>query len=105
IIGLERGPFRASSGLRFYADHGFEEVGAGIDTLMIAGGKGTGRYLDHPELLRWIRGQATQVRRLASICTGAFFLAEAGLLEGHRATTHWAACSQMARRYPNVRVE
>jgi transcriptional regulator GlxA family with amidase domain len=45
------------------------------------------------------------VRRLASICTGAFFLAEAGLLNGHRATTHWDFCAQLARRYPGVQVE
>lgn len=105
ILGLARGPFRASSGLRLYADHRFDEVGNGIDTLMIAGGRGADRYCSHPPLLRWIRRQEGCVRRLASICTGAFFLAEAGLLEGRRATTHWAHCTELARRYPNVRVE
>lgn len=105
IIGLRRGAFRASSGLRVYADHGFAEVGRGIDTLMIAGGLGATRYRSHAPLLRWIRRQAGWVRRLASVCTGAFFLAEAGLLKGRRATTHWSACSEMARRYPDVRIE
>ena len=105
IIGLKRGAFRASSGLRIYADRGYRETGRGIDTLMIAGGKGADRYCAHPPLLRWIRRQAGWVRRLASVCTGAFFLAEAGLLEGRRATTHWGWCTRLARRYPDVRVE
>jgi len=90
IIGLERGPFRASSGLRIHADRGYGEVGAGIDTLLISGGVGAERYFKSPPLLRWIRRQARSVRRLASVCTGAYFLAEAGLLDGPRATTHWA---------------
>jgi transcriptional regulator GlxA family with amidase domain len=105
ILGLRRGAFRASSGLRLFADRRFNEVGRGIDTLMIAGGVGAERYCAHPPLLRWIRRQAGSVRRVASICTGAFFLAEAGLLKGRRATTHWSSCTQLARRYPDVRVE
>ena len=105
ILGVTRGPFRASSGLRIYADHRFDQVGRGIDTLLIAGGIGAARYQRHAPLLRWIRRQAGMVRRLASVCTGAFFLAEAGLLSGHRATTHWSACDEMARRFPDVAVE
>ncbi|HEX4826310.1 MAG TPA: GlxA family transcriptional regulator [Candidatus Polarisedimenticolaceae bacterium] len=105
IVGLTRGPLRASSGLRFYADRSVSEVGRGVDTLMIAGGMGTERYRSNPELLRFIRRQARSVRRLASVCTGAFFLAEAGLLKGRRATTHWGSCEELARSYPGVRVE
>ncbi len=105
ILGLKRGPFRASSGLRVYADRRFDEVGRGLDTLLIAGGKGTERYRAHAPILRWLRRQARWVRRLASVCTGAFFLAEAGLLKGRRATTHWSFCSQLARRFPDVTVE
>jgi transcriptional regulator GlxA family with amidase domain len=105
IIGLKRGPFRTSSGLRLYADHGIADVDRGIDTLMIAGGLGVEAYRSNKALLRWIRRQAGQVRRLASICTGAFFLAEAGLLEGRRATTHWDHCSDLAREFPDIHVE
>src|SRR5207247_1278035 len=97
ILGLKRGSFRASSGLRVYADRRFDEVGRGLDTLLIAGGRGTERYRAHAPILRWLRRQAGWVRRLASVCTGAFFLAEAGLLKGRRATTHWSFCSQLAR--------
>src|SRR5580765_2344587 len=105
IVGLKRGLFRASSGLRLHADHGYAEVGPGIDTLLIAGGMGAERHRSNPQLLRWIRRQAGSVRRLASVCTGAFFLAEAGLLKGRRATTHWAFCDELARSYPGVTVE
>ena len=105
IIGLKRGAFAASSGLRLFAERGFREVTGGIDTLMIAGGKGTQEHLTHPGLLPWIRKQASRARRLASVCTGAFILAEAGVLKGCRATTHWGACEELASRYPDLRVE
>jgi transcriptional regulator GlxA family with amidase domain len=105
IVGLRRGAFRASSGLRLYADRGFAQVGRGIDTLLIAGGRGAERHCTHAPILRWIRRQAGWVRRLASVCTGAFFLGEAGLLKGRRATTHWGWCTRLAHRYPDVRVE
>ena len=105
IIGLERGPLTASSGLRIVADRAFHEVGGGLDTLLISGGRGAEQHCTSPELLRWIRRQAKRVRRLGSVCTGAYFLAEAGLLDGRRATTHWASCQNLARRYPRVKVE
>ena len=105
IIGLEPGPFRASSGLSLHAEHGFAAVGRGIDTLLISGGRGSDSACANAALLRWIRRQAGQVRRLASVCTGAFLLAEAGLLDRRRATTHWAACEDFAARYPEVRLE
>ncbi len=105
IIGLRRGWFRTSSGLRLYADHGIAEVGHGIDTLLIAGGVGVESHRSHAPLLRWIRRQSALVRRLASICTGAFLLAEAGLLTGRRATTHWNHCSDLSRDFPEIQVE
>ncbi len=105
LLGLKRGAFPASSGLRLHADRRFDEVGRGLDTLLIAGGVGAQRYHAHPPLVRWIRQQARGVRRLASICTGAFFLAEAGLLQGCRATTHWASCAKLARKYPGIQLE
>jgi transcriptional regulator GlxA family with amidase domain len=105
ILGLTRGALRASSGLRVHADHRFDEAGPGIDTLLIAGGLGTRECLSQRRLLRWIRTQSRSVRRLASICTGAFLLAEAGLLDGLRATTHWDSCADFAGRFPRVRLE
>jgi len=105
ILGLRKGPFRVSSGLTIHADRRFDQAGPGIDTLLIAGGRGTAKYYQHPPMIRWIRREARRVRRLASVCTGAFLLAEAGLLKGLRATTHWASCRELAARYPEVQVE
>jgi transcriptional regulator GlxA family with amidase domain len=105
ILGPKRGPFPASSGLRLYADHSFRDVGRGIDTLMIAGGRGAEAYSRHAPLVRWIGRQSGLVRRLASVCTGAFLLGAAGLLRGRRATTHWGWCARLASAYPDVRVE
>ncbi len=105
ILGPRRGAFRASSGVRLYADRRFDEAGDEIDTLLIAGGRGMELHRRNPGLLRWIRREAGRVRRLASVCTGSFFLAEAGLLSGRRATTHWASCEKLAREFPDVRVE
>ncbi|HUB94874.1 MAG TPA: helix-turn-helix domain-containing protein, partial [Stellaceae bacterium] len=56
-------------------------------------------------LLGWVRGRAGHARRVASVCTGAFFLAAAGLLDGRRAATHWFHCAELARRYPAIQVE
>src|SRR5438105_15690372 len=53
IVGLKRGPLRASSGLRLFVDHALDEVGRGIDTLLVAGGKGTERFRTHRAMLRW----------------------------------------------------
>ncbi|MBX7223296.1 MAG: GlxA family transcriptional regulator [Blastocatellia bacterium] len=105
IIGLEQGPFLTSSGLRIYADHSITDVTEGIDTLLIAGGVGVEQYRTNALLLDWIRCQAQSVRRLASICTGAFLLAESGLLNGRRATTHWNHCADFTRAFPEIRVE
>jgi transcriptional regulator GlxA family with amidase domain len=105
IVGLTKGPFKTSSGLRLYAARGFREVRGGLDTLMIAGGIGTAAALEDAALLRWVRAQNGRVRRVASVCTGAFVLAEAGLLKGRRATTHWGYCDRLGDRYPDVQVE
>ena len=105
IIGIERGRFPASSGLALFAEHGYREVGAGIDTLLISGGRGGEKYSRCKPVLAWIRKQSRLVRRLASVCTGAYFLAEAGLLDGRRATTHWGYTEDFASRFPKVQLE
>ena len=76
-----------------------------IDTLLIPGGDGsrTARYDDR--LVGWIRGAARDSRRIATVCTGAFIAAEAGLLDGRTVTTHWARAQQLADDYPRVTVD
>jgi transcriptional regulator GlxA family with amidase domain len=73
------------------------------DLLIIPGGKGA-RHPD-PELVAWVRAHAPRARRVASVCTGAFLLAAAGLLDGRRVTTHWAYCDRLRERYPAVDVD
>ncbi len=76
-----------------------------VDTLLLPGGPGMREGRRSPGLLGAIRHHAASARRVSSVCTGAFLLAEAGLLEGRSATTHWRACEQLAREFPAVRVE
>jgi transcriptional regulator GlxA family with amidase domain len=76
-----------------------------IDTLIVAGGTGTRRAEEDEALIAWLREAAKRARRVTSVCTGAFLLARAGLLDGRRATTHWASCADLAERYPAVTVE
>jgi transcriptional regulator GlxA family with amidase domain len=76
-----------------------------VDTLVVPGGEGTREAFRDEALVSWIRRAAGRARRVTSVCTGAFLLAEAGLLDGRRATTHWSACSALRRRYPSITVE
>lgn len=94
----------ASAGLRFAADP-LPPWCEALDTLLVAGGTGAEAATENPVLIDWVRHRATQARRIASVCTGAFLLAAAGLLEGRRAATHWEYCSRLAQRFPSVRVE
>ena len=81
-----------------------DSVSGLIDTLVVAGGPGaeSGEYDD--AYLRWISDAASRSRRVASICTGAFILAAAGLLDGKRVVTHWKFCDRLAKEFPKVSV-
>jgi transcriptional regulator GlxA family with amidase domain len=93
---------RASSGLRIVPDADLREA-AVSDLLLVPGGAGSREH--NPELVDWLRRNAGRARQLASVCTGAFLLAEAGLLTGRRVTTHWRYCATLARRYPDMTVD
>jgi len=97
------GEVASSSGARMTA----EPLGdpAAVDTLIIAGGDGSRAAMADPALLAFTRGAAAGARRIASVCSGAYVLAVAGLLDGRRATTHWSRAADLARRFPAVRVE
>ncbi|MDS1272636.1 GlxA family transcriptional regulator [Lipingzhangella sp. LS1_29] len=94
-------PIRTSSGLRITPDADLHCQTA-PDLLLVPGGAGT-RH-PPPKVLTWLREQGAHATRLISVCTGAFLLAEAGLLAGRRATTHWAHCHTLANRFPEVTV-
>ncbi|HUK59249.1 MAG TPA: helix-turn-helix domain-containing protein [Stellaceae bacterium] len=78
---------------------------AAPDTLLVAGGPGVHAAADDPAVRNWLRTRAARARRVASVCTGAYLLAAARLLDGRRAVTHWRHCAELARRYPAIRVE
>lgn len=105
LVAREPGPVATSSGYAFVAQRGLAGTRGPLDTLLVAGGLGTDRAAADRALVGWIRRQAPRARRVASVCTGAFLLAEAGLLDGRRATTHWHACAELQRRHPRVQVE
>jgi transcriptional regulator GlxA family with amidase domain len=90
--------------LSFAAQGRFQDVKGKVDSLLLACGLGT-RTARDPALFAWMRKMAAVVRRLGSVCVGSFLLAEAGLLNGKRATTHWKFGHEMASRYPQVKVE
>lgn len=105
LVAREAAPVTASSGLRLIPDRAITAARGPIDTLVVAGGLGVADALQDERLVRWVRSAAGRSRRVTSVCTGAFLLAAAGLLDGRRATTHWAACRELARRHPAVHVE
>ncbi|AKJ09404.1 AraC family transcriptional regulator [Streptomyces incarnatus] len=99
---LDGGPVCTSSGLTLVPDQALTAA-ADPHTLLVPGGEGT-RHAD-PELVDWLRERGPRVPRLVSVCTGAVLLAAAGLLDGRRATTHWAYCDKLARDHPAVAVD
>ena len=105
IVGPTAGPIETSSGIAIVAKRGFRDVRNNVDTLLVAGGRGSRRAAQDPALRAWLARMAPRVRRLGSVCTGTFILAAAGLLDGKRATTHWASCEMLAKMYPRVCIE
>jgi transcriptional regulator GlxA family with amidase domain len=105
VTAATAGPVRTSRGPAIVADRALASVRGAIDTLVVVGGEGADDAAADPQLVDWVRRAAARSRRVTSVCSGAFVLAAAGLLDGRRATTHWAACTRLARAYPLVAVE
>jgi transcriptional regulator GlxA family with amidase domain len=104
LVSADAPLVRTSSGVSVGAQP--LETGQGpVDTLLVPGGWSVGEALRDQALVSWIGAAAARSRRVASVCGGSFLLAEAGLLDGRRATTHWAYSETMARRYPAVTVD
>jgi transcriptional regulator GlxA family with amidase domain len=102
IMAADPGPVTCSAGAVWMAGPLAEGP---FDTLVVAGGEGTRPATRHAELMAWIKREAPRARRVTSVCSGAYLLAEAGLLDGRRATTHWERTPDFVRRYPQVRLE
>lgn len=102
-IALAGGPVQSSSGVSLLA-RPLAEV-RGIDTLIVSGGLGVREAARSSETIAFVRAAAARVRRVASVCSGAYVLAEAGLLDGRRATTHWGRTRHFLAAYPKVRLE
>jgi len=90
--------------LTFLARHRLDRVEGTCDSVLLVCGLATRSVID-PALSAWLRERAGEVRRLGAVCVGVFLLAEAGLLDGRRATTHWKFGRELAARFPAVRVE
>lgn len=107
VLAGSAGPFATSCGVGLVADSAWERFDEPIDTLIVVGSSDAYLYpaLADRRLIEWLRATGPAVRRLVSVCTGAFLLAEAGLLDGRRATTHWMDLQRLRGRYPLVCVE
>ena len=105
VVAASREPVRSSSGVRLLPDATIGDAAPPPDTLLVAGAPHLHASAPDPALLAWLRQTAPGVRRLGSVCSGAFLLAEAGLLAGGRVTTHWAVAARLAARFPDVTVE
>lgn len=108
VLASRAGPVGTTSGLQLTADRSFADAlwdCGPIDTLIVSGGHGTTAALEDAELIAFVKKAAANARRVVSICTGAMILAEVGLLDGKRASTHWWWCPILEKRYPKVQVD
>lgn len=105
LVGSGSGPISSSSGARLLPEATTGQALPDIDTLLVAGAPNAPQAQFSSVLLAWLREHAPRARRFGSVCTGAFALAAAGLLDGRRVTTHWVAAHALAQRYPQVQVD
>ena len=100
---LDGQPVTTSSRLTIAPDTSLRDLSGRTDLLIVPGGEGARR--PDQGLVQWIRDHTRDAARVASVCTGTFLLAEAGLLHGRRVTTHWAYCAELAEQYPDLTVD
>ena len=105
LVALEEGPVRADNGMLFQPTATIDTLDHAVDTLLVTGSHEVQAVAGNPRLAQWLQRQATVVRRLGSVCSGAWLLAHAGLLDGRRVTTHWNISASLARRFEQVQVE
>src|SRR6185437_6383695 len=104
VIGLDRAPVFAESGIRFVPDSQLSDAPA-LDTVIVPGGSGLREPSTNSAVSTWLRLRAPAIRRVASVCTGVYALAPTGLLDGRRVTTHWRFAADVARCFPRLNVD
>lgn len=104
LVAADRHALRASNGMRMLPDLAFEEAVSGFDILLVAGGPALPAAEPDPRFVAWLRNAPAMSGLYGSICTGAFALGHAGLLDGRTATTHWQNAQQLAARFPAATV-
>jgi transcriptional regulator GlxA family with amidase domain len=105
VVSTDAEPIPTRGGYSIAPSKRLAEVGLPVDTVIVAGGPGVGTAERDERLVAWITRAAERSRRVASVCSGTSLLAAAGLLDGRRATSHWAGCADLARRFPAVDVD
>ncbi len=105
LVGPTEGPVAGESGLLLMAGTALDAARPDPHTLMIPGGYGILELRHDVDVVAWCRGAAAAAKRVTSVCTGAFLLAEAGLLDGRRVATHWSRAERLQREYPDLCVE
>ncbi len=106
VVSMDEGKqINTSSGLPILSEGAYTEIDYPIDTILVTG---LGRYLDpgqKGEMLEWLKNQSGSIRRICSVCSGAFVLAEAGLLDGRKATAHWSKNEELSKDFPSIDVQ
>lgn len=106
VVAMDKGQqINTSCGLPVLSEGCYTEINYPIDTLIITG---LARYLDTDlryEMMQWLNNKSKTIRRICSVCSGAFILAEAGLLDGRKATAHWSKNEELAQMYPSIDVQ
>jgi len=105
LIAADRHPVRASNGMRILGDITFDDATEDFDVALIAGGPALPTAFPDPRLVAWARSMPARAGTYGSICTGAFVLGHAGLLDGQRVTTHWQDAQILAAKFPRAKVE
>jgi transcriptional regulator GlxA family with amidase domain len=105
MVTTQPGVVYERQGLKIVVDKPYHELRGKIDTLIFQPIDYDERCIHDKRFISWVGRIATRVRRIATVCIGTYILAEAGVLDGRRATTHWAACDDFARRYPRVKLD
>jgi len=105
LLTADEMPLLTGTGFGLIGGRRWSEAGDPIDTLLVLASSAVAQSRIDPDLLSWLRTRAPGIRRIGSVCAGAFLLAAAGILDGRRATTHWELADALAQRYPHISVD